>query len=115
MSTKPDPGNTGSTTSAESAMNTVLEAEENARRAVENCAHETDTILQQARLTAQGIVERADRRITRIHQHCNRAVAATVSELERDQQEKVSKFDATALDTDAVAAVVEQVAELLTT
>ena len=101
--------------SAEYAMNTVLEAEEKARRAVEACAGDTRIILQQARSIAKGMVERADRRITRIHHHCNSAVTARVSQLEREQQQQASKFDSAALDADAVAAVVEQVAELLTT
>jgi|GWRWMinimDraft_15_1066023.scaffolds.fasta_scaffold129116_1 vacuolar-type H+-ATPase subunit H len=102
-------------TSAEYAMNEVLKAEEDARQSVANCAKDATIILQEARLAAKRIVERADGRITSIHRRSSRAVAATVSQLEREQRLKLSKFDSAAVDMHAIAAVVEQIAELLTT
>ena len=101
-------------TSAESAMHQVLEAEDNARQAVQDSARDADIILRDARTTAERIVARADQRIGLIHHRTSAALAATTSELERDQQLQVSKFDSTNVDMDAVAAMVEQIAELLT-
>jgi cell division septum initiation protein DivIVA len=101
--------------SAEHAMNKVLAAEKDARQALEASSSEARTLLQQARSTAERIVQRSDQRITRIHHHCSHAVAAAVSQLQREQQLKVSRFDSAAVDADAVTAVVEKIAELLTT
>jgi cell division septum initiation protein DivIVA len=101
--------------SAEHAMNRVLAAENEARQALDACSTDARIVLQQARSTAERIVQRSDQRITRIHHHCNRAVAAAVSQLQREQQLKVSRFDSAAVDTAAVTVVVEKIAELLTT
>ena len=101
-------------TSAESAMHQVLEAEDNARQAVQDCARDADIILRDARATAKRIVERADQRIGLIHHRTSAALAATTSELKRDQQLQAGKFDSTGVDMDAVAVMVEQIAELLT-
>jgi vacuolar-type H+-ATPase subunit H len=102
------------TTSAERAMHQVLAAEEQARQAVRNCAQEAEVILRNARATAKRIVERADQRIGLIHHRTSAALAATIGELERDQQRQASTFDSSAVDMDAVAAAVEQLAERLT-
>jgi len=101
-------------TSAESAMHQVLEAEDKARQAVQNCSRDADIILQDARATAKRIVERADQRIGLIHHRTSAALAATTGELAREQQRKVSTFDSSAVDMDAVAAVVEQITGRLT-
>lgn len=102
-------------TSAEYAMNEVLKAEADARQSVAKCSNDAAIILQEARLAAKRVVERADRRITSIHRRSSQAVAAAVSQLEREQRLKLSKFDSAAVDMHAIAAVVEQIAELLTT
>jgi vacuolar-type H+-ATPase subunit H len=101
-------------TTAENAMHQVLEAEDNARQAVQDCARDAENILRDARATAKRIVERADQRIGLIHHRTSAALAATTSELERDQQLQASTFSSTAVDMDAVAAMVEQITELLT-
>jgi vacuolar-type H+-ATPase subunit H len=101
-------------TSAENAMHQVLEAEDNARQAVQDCARDAENILRDARATAKRIVERADQRIGLIHHRTSAALAATTNELERDQQLQASTFGSTAVDMDAVAAMVEQITELLT-
>ena len=101
-------------TTAESAMHQVLEAEQQARQAVSNGAQEADTILLDARAAAKRIVERADHRIGLIHHRTSAALTATIGELERDQMRQASTFDSSAVDMDAVAAAVEQLAEQLT-
>lgn len=99
---------------AEGGMHQVLEAEDQARQAVRNCAKEADTILRDARATAKRIVERGDQRIGLIHHRTSAALAATIGALERDQLRQASTFDSAAVDMDAVAAAVEQLAERLT-
>lgn len=102
------------TTSAERAMHQVLTAEERARQAVRNCSQEAEVILRDARATAKRIVERADQRIGFIRHRTSAALATTIGELERDQLRQASTFDSSAVDMDAVAAAVEQLAERLT-
>ena len=102
-------------TSAAGAINRVLEAEGRARQAVQSCARDAEAILQEARETAKRIVESADRRIGLIHHRTSAALARAIGELERDQQLKASQFDSSAVDTAAVAFVVEEMATLLTT
>jgi vacuolar-type H+-ATPase subunit H len=102
-------------TSAAGAINRVLEAEGLARQAVQSCARDAETMRREARETAKRIVESADRRIGLIHHRTSAALAKTIGELERDQQLKASQFDSSAVDTAAVAVVVEEIARLLTT
>jgi len=101
--------------SAEHAMNVVLESESNAKLAVDKCATEADALLQQARQKAKLIAERADERITRIHQRCSRVVTDQVGQLQRDQQQKARDSHSYEVDTETVDVVVEQIAEMLTT
>ena len=100
---------------AEHAMNVVLEAEDNAKQAVDSCAAEADAILQQARLTAKQIAERADERITRIHMRCSRVVTDKVAQLQKEQQQKARDSHSYEVDTETVDVVVEQIAEMITT
>jgi len=99
----------------EHAMNEVLEAESNAKHAVDKCATEAESLLQQARQKAKQIAERADERITRIHQRCSRVVTDQVGQLQRDQQQKARDSHSYEVDTETVDVVVEQIAEMLTT
>lgn len=99
---------------AERAMHQVLKAENEARQAVSNCAREAENILRDARATAKRIVERADRRIGLIHHRTSAALAATIDALEQDQLRQASTFDSSAVDLDAVASAVEQLAQRLT-
>ena len=107
--------NTESSPSTGHAMNIVLEAESAAKQSVEKCAAEAEELLQQARQAAKKIAERADNRITRIHQRCSRVVTDQVSQLQRDQQQKAKAAHSYKVDTETVDVVVEQIAELLTT
>jgi vacuolar-type H+-ATPase subunit H len=106
--------NKDTTSGAEGAMHQVLMAEDQARQAIKNCAHEADSILQDARATAKRIVERADQRMGLIHHRTSAALAATIGELERDQQHQASTFDSSAVDMDAVAKAVASLVEQLT-
>ncbi len=55
------------------------------------------------------------RRIGLIHHRTTAALDKTTAELEREQQLKVSQFDSSVVDMNAVTAVVEEIARLLTT
>lgn len=101
-------------TGAEHAMHQVLEAEELARQAVNNCAQQADARLREARATAKRIVERADQRISLIRQRTHAALAAEIDQLERDQVRRAAEFDSSAVDMEAVAAAVEQLVDRLT-
>jgi vacuolar-type H+-ATPase subunit H len=115
MGMKQKTGHEDASTSAASAMNRVLEAEELARQAVQGCSQHAEAMLGDARTTAKRIVEHADRRIGLIHHRTSAALEATIGELERDQQLKVNEFDSSAVDLETVALVVEEIARLLTT
>jgi vacuolar-type H+-ATPase subunit H len=99
----------------EQAMNRVLQAEHDARGAVDQCKQQADAMIQQARLTAQKIAEKADHRITRIHQRCSREVTDQVTQLKRDQEQQAKDSHSYEVDVETVDVVVEQIAELLTT
>ena len=109
------PKNDDTSMTAEHAMNVVLEAEDNAKYAVDKCSSETDALLQQARQRAKQIAERADERITRIHQRCARVVTDQVAQLQRDQQKEARDSHSYEVDTETVDVVVEQIADMLTT
>jgi vacuolar-type H+-ATPase subunit H len=114
MGMKPKTGHEDESTSAASAINRVLEAEGQARQAVQSCSRDAETMLRNARARAKHIVEHADRRIGLIHHRTSAALETTIGELERDQQLKVSQFDSAAVDMETVALVVEEIARLLT-
>ena len=109
------PKNDDTSMTAEHAMNVVLEAEDNAKHAVDKCSSETDALLQQARQRAKQIAERADERITRIHQRCARVGTDQVAQLQRDQQKEARDSHSYEVDTETVDVVVEQIADMLTT
>lgn len=102
-------------TTAEQAMNIVLEAERKARLAVEQCQGEADAILQQARQKSQRIGKTVDDRITRIHQRVARAVTDQVKQLDEEEQKLAKQDYLYRIEQDMVEAVVEQVAIMLTT
>jgi vacuolar-type H+-ATPase subunit H len=100
---------------AEQAMNTVLEAERNARDSVHRCKAEADALLLQARQKSQRIGKRVDDRITRIHQRVSRVVTDQVKLLEEEQRLLAKQENLYKVDNEIVAVVVEQIAEMLTT
>lgn len=115
MGMKQKTGYEDASTSAASAMNRVLEAEDQARQAVQRCSRDAEKMLLDARTTAKRIIEHADLRIGLIHHRTSAALAKTTGELDREQQLKVSEFDSSVVDMEAVAVAVEEIARLLTT
>jgi len=102
------------TMTADHAMNVVLEAEQEAKRRVEQCKADAEALLQQARQQAQQIEERVDNRITRIHQRCNRAITDQVKQLKLDQEKNIKIRDRYKPNLETINVVVEEIAKRLT-
>ena len=68
---------------AESAMNHVLEAEQDAARAVSKCESEASALLQAAHQRARRIAIRTDERITLINQRTRQRLQQQLAEAER--------------------------------
>lgn len=68
---------------AEAAMNRVLAAEKDAARAIEQCEHEADAVLQAARQRARRIAGRTDERITLINQRTRQRLQQQLTEAKR--------------------------------
>lgn len=99
---------------AEKAMNIVLEAEQQAREAVESCKTDAETLLQQARQKSQRIGKRVDDRITRIHQRIARVVTDQVKKLAEEEKQLAKQENVYTIEHDVVEVVVDQIAEMLT-
>jgi vacuolar-type H+-ATPase subunit H len=102
-------------TTAEQAMNVVLQAEQDAKQRIEQCKQEAESLLQEARQKAKRISEHVDNRITRIHQRCSRVITDKVKQLQQEQEQNARDGHSYQMDLDTVDVVVEQIAELLTT
>jgi vacuolar-type H+-ATPase subunit H len=109
-----DNNNAGGMT-AERAMNVVLQAEADARQAVEQCSAQADILLQQAREKAQRIAAHTDDRISRLHRRCHRAVTDQVSQLQLEQERNLKASLGSEPDPGVVDDVAGQMAALLTT
>lgn len=96
-------------------MNEVLAAEDAARREVQNCASEAESMLQQARESARRILQRADSRATRVRHHASRALADAIRELERKPEATVPAPGRQNPDRERAEIAVDEVALLLTT
>ena len=72
---------TVSNESVEEAINRVLEAEKEARQAVENCRSDARRVVNSARVRAGRILERADHRIGFMHRLCEQSVGRRLAEL----------------------------------
>jgi len=75
-----------SPTSAEQAMNRVLQAEHDARRVLHTCEQEAHRILHDARLRASHIASRTDERITLLQMRCAQRVAEETQSLVRAER-----------------------------
>ncbi len=111
--TRSDPSREESMT-AEKAMNIVLEAEQQAREAVDSCKTDAETLLQQARQKSQRIGKRVDDRITRIHQRIARVVTDQVKKLAEEERQLAKQENVYTIEHDVVEVVVDQIAEMLT-
>lgn len=70
------------------AMASVLQAERDAKRALEQCRRDADALVAQAQAQAQRINARCHHRIGRLHQHCGvllEQMAQTYAAQTRDQ------------------------------
>jgi hypothetical protein len=99
----------------EQAMATALEAERESLQSIIDCAAEAEQILEQARQAAHRISERADSRITRIHQSCNRIATEEVNRLQRPSQHSINDAKNPQPDKNSVIHAVTVLVESLTT
>ena len=68
-------------TNADAAINRVLEAEQAAKREVVACRREALLILREARALSRAVVDRADRRINRVHALSDAAIKRTLANI----------------------------------
>jgi vacuolar-type H+-ATPase subunit H len=99
----------------EQAMATALKAERESLQSIIDCEGEAEQILEQARQTAHHISERADNRITRIHQSCNRIATEEVNRLQRSSQHSINDANTPQPDKKSVTHAVTALVESLTT
>jgi vacuolar-type H+-ATPase subunit H len=102
-------------TTAEQAMNIVLQAEQDVKQQIEQCKQEAEVLLQKARQKAKRISEHVDERITRIHLRCSREITDQVKQLQLEQEQNARDGHRYQLNMETVDVVVEQIAEMLTT
>jgi len=95
-------------------MNTVLEAEREAKRAVAECEQRAEEILKAAQAHAQRLVSRADQRITVIQMRCNHRIDSIVKSMEMQQQVPGDAAHPGQLEAQAIEAVVAALAAQLT-
>ncbi|MEA3411144.1 MAG: hypothetical protein U9R74_06350 [Pseudomonadota bacterium] len=97
------------------AINRVLEAENDARAAIETCRRDARHFENQARRRSTRILERADSRIHRMHQRQAERVARRLTEL-RAESDRIPVEVALEPEMRArIAAVVQRMAEEMTT
>lgn len=99
---------------ADQLMNTVLQAEREAKRAVAECEQRAEEILKAAQARAQRLVSRADQRITVIQMRCNHRIDSIVKAMEMQQQVPGDAAHPGQLEAQAIEAVVAALAAELT-
>ena len=67
--------------SVEGAISRVLEAEDRARNAIDQCRAEARMTVNQARVRSRRILARADDRIGQVHEYCEQQVSRRLAEL----------------------------------
>ena len=99
----------------EAAINRVLEAEKEARQAIESCRLDARHIVNRARQEATRSLERADGRIGLMHRRCEQSVGRRLAEL-RAEAERIP--DEAVLEPDMrerLEAIVQGLAQEMTT
>ena len=81
----PSTGNNGSST-ADAAINRVLEAEQDAQQEIAQCRVQALRVLREARTRARAVAQRADLRINRIHALCDAAIHRTLADISIESQ-----------------------------
>ena len=72
--------------SADTAINRVLEAEQSAQREVAQCRVQALEVLQESRARARAVAERADQRINRVHAICDAAIHRALKDISIESQ-----------------------------
>ena len=95
-------------------MDKVLEAERDAKRAIEECEQRAQEILRAAQARAQRLLGRADQRVTAIQMRCNHRVDGIVKAMETQQQVPGDAAHPGQLEARVIEAVVAALAADLT-
>ena len=96
------------------SINRVLQAEKEARQAVENCRLDARRIVNRARIGASRILERADDRIGLMHRRCEQSVADRLSELRAEARRIPSQVVLEPAMREGLEAMVLRLAEEMT-
>ncbi len=98
---------------AEGDIRRVLDAEHEARRAVERARTRADAIMEDARRQARMIAVRADQRIARLYQRSREATDRRIEQLQAEGEREERRVAAAEPDPTALTAAVERVARRL--
>jgi hypothetical protein len=101
--------------SVDSAIAFVLEAEQDALAAIENCEQQADRIMREARKAIRGMVRRTEDRISHLHSGCAERNLQLVAELEATALAEVSEPDRDHGSEERLAATAVAAARRLTT
>lgn len=100
---------------AEQAMQRVLQAEQDAGRAVAECQAEAGNILDTAQQQASRIASRTDSRISLMQMRCFQRVAEEIRKLEMaEKQSREQQEDSYRIDETGLAECIEEIAICLT-
>jgi vacuolar-type H+-ATPase subunit H len=105
--------NKESVTSAD-AMNTALQAEQHALKAIRDCEEEAAGIIAAAQQQARAITERTNRRIAEVHAHCARVTGKQIDNMLKEDTGKVDQAIRAKEGACTLEAVVDSVAARLT-
>lgn len=95
-------------------MNKVLQAEQDALQAIEDCEREAAGIIHSAQQQAHTISERTNRRIGELHAHCARVTAAQIETMLKEDASEAKQAIRLEAESSTLRAAVERVAARLT-
>lgn len=96
------------------AMNTALQAEQHALKAIRDCEEEAASIVGAAQQQARAITERTNRRIAEVHAHCARVTGRRIENMLKEDTGEVDQAIRAKEGACTLEAVVDRVAARLT-
>jgi hypothetical protein len=115
MNSNPTAKDAGSDALAAQAMNRVLEAERDAQAALTACERAGSTVLEGARQTARGIVERAQARTVALHGRAAKNLELCAAALMERRMKSAAEAVRQLSDPGRLSVALERVAAQLTT
>jgi vacuolar-type H+-ATPase subunit H len=96
------------------AMNTALQAEQHALKAVRDCEEEAAGIIAAAQQQARAITERTNRRIAEVHAHCARVTGKQIENMLKEDTGEADQAIRAKEGACALEVVVDRVVARLT-